>query len=155
MTAVKQQDWLTDFDLYLFGEGKHHSIYEKLGAHLTEREGQWGVYFAVWAPNAREVGVVGDFNNWDSRKCKMTRNQMGIWEAFVPGLKAGEKYKYAIENAHGHCCLTAVIFIKNYYGFSFSSILTKQLTMRRLRLGIHCQLFILNFFALKDRNPRN
>ncbi len=105
MTAVKQTDWLTDFDFYLFGEGTHYSIYEKLGAHLTEREGQSGVYFAVWAPHAQEVGVVGDFNNWDTRQCLMTRNQMGIWETFVPGLQAGEKYKYAIKNAHGHCCL--------------------------------------------------
>ncbi|MDJ0689919.1 MAG: 1,4-alpha-glucan branching protein GlgB [Xenococcaceae cyanobacterium MO_188.B32] len=105
MTVVTQADWLTDFDLYLFGEGRHYNIYEKLGAHLTEREGQSGVYFAVWAPNAQEVGVVGDFNNWDNRQCLMARNQMGIWEAFVPGLQAGEKYKYAIKNAHGHCCL--------------------------------------------------
>ncbi len=105
MTAVKQIDWFTDFDFHLFGEGKHHTIYEKLGAHLTEQEGQQGVYFAVWAPHAQEVGVVGDFNNWDTRQCPMTRNQMGIWEVFVPRIQAGEKYKYAITNAHGHCCL--------------------------------------------------
>ena len=105
MTAVKQTDWLTDFDLHLFGEGKHHSIYEKLGAHLTEREGKSGVYFAVWAPHAQKVGVVGDFNNWDVSQCLMERNPMGIWEAFVPGLQAGEKYKYAIKNAQGHDCL--------------------------------------------------
>ena len=85
-----------DFDFHLFGEGKHHSIYEKLGAHLTEQEGQQGVYFAVWVPHAQAVGVVGDFNNWDTRQCPMRRNQMGIWEVFVPRLQAGEKYKYAI-----------------------------------------------------------
>ncbi|MDJ0682116.1 MAG: 1,4-alpha-glucan branching protein GlgB [Xenococcaceae cyanobacterium MO_167.B52] len=105
MTAVKEKNWLSDFDLHLFGEGKHYSIYEKLGAHLTEREGQSGVYFAVWAPHAQKVGVVGDFNNWDNNQSPMKRNQMGIWEAFVPGLTSGEKYKYAIENAQGHCCL--------------------------------------------------
>ena len=105
MTAVKEKNWLSDFDLHLFGEGKHYSIYEKLGAHLTEREGQSGVYFAVWAPHAQEVGVVGDFNNWDSHQCPMKRNQMGIWEAFVPGLTSGEKYKYAIKNAQGYSCL--------------------------------------------------
>ncbi|MDJ0650954.1 MAG: 1,4-alpha-glucan branching protein GlgB, partial [Xenococcaceae cyanobacterium MO_188.B19] len=105
MTAVKEKNWLSDFDLHLFGEGKHYSIYEKLGAHLTEREGQSGVYFAVWAPHAQKVGVVGDFNNWDNNQSPMKRNQMGIWEAFVPGLASGEKYKYAIKNAQGHCCL--------------------------------------------------
>ena len=105
MTAVKQADWLTDFDLYLFGEGKHYQIYEKLGSHLTEIEGQSGVYFAVWAPNAQEVAVVGDFNNWERHQCPMKPNQMGIWETFVPGLKAGEKYKYAIKNAQGNYCL--------------------------------------------------
>ena len=104
MTKVKQADWLTDFDFYLFGEGKHYRIYEKLGAHLSEREGKSGVYFAVWAPNAQEVGVVGDFNHWNVHQCLMKRNQMGIWEVFVPGLKLGEKYKYAIKNAHGNYC---------------------------------------------------
>ena len=104
MTKVQQIDWLTDFDFYLFGEGKHYRIYDKLGAHLSEREGQSGVYFAVWAPNAQEVGVVGDFNNWHARECLMTRNQMGIWEVFIPGLKLGEKYKYAIKNSHGDFC---------------------------------------------------
>jgi 1,4-alpha-glucan branching enzyme len=105
MTKVQQIEWFTDFDFYLFGEGKHYHIYEKLGAHLSEREGESGVYFTVWAPHAQEVGVVGDFNNWDPRHCLMARNQMGIWEAFVPKLKPGEKYKYAIKNSHGDCCL--------------------------------------------------
>ncbi|MDJ0577297.1 MAG: 1,4-alpha-glucan branching protein GlgB [Xenococcaceae cyanobacterium MO_234.B1] len=104
MGEVKQMDWLTDFDFYLFGEGKHYRIYEKLGAHLTEKDGNPGVYFAVWAPHAQEVSVLGDFNNWDASQSLMTRNQMGIWEVFVPGLKPGEKYKYAIKNFHGDCC---------------------------------------------------
>ncbi len=104
MGEVKQMDWLIDFDFYLFGEGKHYRIYEKLGAHLTEKDGKSGVYFAVWAPHAQEVAVVGDFNNWDASQGLMTRNQMGIWEVFVPGLKPGEKYKYAIKNFHGDCC---------------------------------------------------
>ena len=105
MTDVKQTDWLTDFDCHLFGEGKHYRIYEKLGAHLTERDGKSGVYFAVWAPNAQSVGVAGDFNDWNELKCVMTRNQMGIWELFVPGVKTGEKYKYAIQNSYGDRCL--------------------------------------------------
>jgi 1,4-alpha-glucan branching enzyme len=104
-TIVQQTDWLSDFDLHLFGEGKHHRLYEKLGAHLTEIEGRSGVYFAVWAPNAQAVAVVGDFNNWDARQCLMARNKMGIWEVFIPDLKGGEKYKYAVTNSHGHCCL--------------------------------------------------
>ncbi len=105
MTEVPQAAWLTDSDCYLFGEGTHHRIYEKLGAHLTEREGTLGVYFAVWAPNAQEVSLVGDFNEWDARHCLMERNQMGIWEVFVPDLKTGEKYKYAVKTAQGRFCL--------------------------------------------------
>lgn len=104
-TAIQQTDWITDFDCHLFGEGKHYRIYEKLGAHLTEKSGQSGVYFAVWAPHAQTVSVVGDFNNWETQHCLMTCNPMGIWEAFVPGLTVGEKYKYAIASANGTCCL--------------------------------------------------
>ena len=105
MTTVKEKTWLTDLDFHLFGQGKHYSIHEKLGAHPTERNGQLGVYFAVWAPNAQEVGVVGDFNNWDRHQYLMERNQMGIWELFVPGLKVGETYKYSLTNAQGNYCL--------------------------------------------------
>ena len=105
ITEVPQTAWLTDSDCYLFGEGAHHRIYEKLGAHLTVRDGKSGIHFAVWAPNAQEVSLVGDFNDWDARHCLMERNQMGIWQVFVPGLKPGEKYKYAVKNAHGQSCL--------------------------------------------------
>jgi 1,4-alpha-glucan branching enzyme len=105
ITTDKQTDWLTDFDIYLFGEGKHHRIYEKLGAHLTEIEGETGVYFAVWAPHASEVAVVGDFNDWDVTRSSMKRNQLGIWELFIPGVEVGANYKYGIENQQGHWCL--------------------------------------------------
>ena len=75
MTKVQQEvqdsEWFSDFDFYLFGEGKHDRIYEKLGAHLTERDGQSGVYFAVWAPDAQQVSVLGDFNNWDKSEFLM------------------------------------------------------------------------------------
>ncbi|MCS6815187.1 MAG: 1,4-alpha-glucan branching protein GlgB, partial [Cyanobacteria bacterium] len=101
MTTVQQTDWFTDLDAYLFGEGTHYRIYEKLGAHLTEQDGKPGVHFAVWAPHAQGVTLVGDFNHWDVHKCPMTRNRMGIWEIFVPNLKPGEKYKYAVKNARG------------------------------------------------------
>ncbi|PPT07503.1 14-alpha-glucan (glycogen) branching enzyme GH-13-type [Geitlerinema sp. FC II] len=102
----------TDFDFFLFGEGNHHRIYEKLGAHLDTVDGIAGVYFAVWAPNARNVSVVGDFNNWDGREHQMRLTQNGIWELFVPELKPGTLYKYEIKNPQGH------IYLKSDpYGF--------------------------------------
>ncbi len=93
---------LTDFDLHLFAEGNHHRIYEKLGAHLTEINGVKGVYFAVWAPNARNVSVIGDFNYWDGRQHQMRKNLIGVWELFVPDLTYGEHYKYEVKNQDGH-----------------------------------------------------
>jgi 1,4-alpha-glucan branching enzyme len=93
---------LTDFDIHLFAEGNHHRIYEKLGAHLTEINGVQGVYFAVWAPNARNVSVLGDFNQWDGRDHQMRIRNNGIWELFIPGLTAGVTYKYEVKNQAGH-----------------------------------------------------
>ena len=93
---------LTEFDLHLFSEGNHHRIYEKLGAHLTSVDGITGVYFAVWAPNARNVSVLGDFNYWDGRKHQMRKSQNGIWELFIPGLQEGTHYKYEVKNQDGH-----------------------------------------------------
>jgi len=89
---------LTDFDLHLLSEGTHYDTYEKLGAHLREIEGVRGVAFAVWAPNARRVSVVGDFNHWDGRRHPLrVRGASGIWELFLPGLGEGEIYKYEIK----------------------------------------------------------
>ena len=93
---------LTDFDIHLFAEGNHHRIYEKLGAHLAEVDGIKGVYFAVWAPNARNVSLLGDFNHWDGRKHQMRKGVTGIWEIFIPGLGVGEHYKYEVKNQDGH-----------------------------------------------------
>ncbi|MEN9236321.1 MAG: 1,4-alpha-glucan branching enzyme [Gloeomargarita sp. GMQP_bins_120] len=93
---------LTDFDLHLFAEGNHHRIYEKLGSHITEIDGVQGVYFAVWAPNARNVSVIGDFNNWDGRWHQMRKGHTGVWELFIPGLGEGTKYKYEVKNWEGH-----------------------------------------------------
>ncbi len=93
---------LTEFDQHLFSEGNHHRIYEKLGAHITQVDGIPGVYFAVWAPNARNVSVLGDFNYWDGRKHQMRKSQNGIWELFIPGLDAGTHYKYEVKNQDGH-----------------------------------------------------
>ena len=88
-----------EIDLHLFGEGKHERIYEKLGAHLITRDGQEGVAFAVWAPNASDVRVVGNFNGWKGdRHMMQTLGGSGIWELFVPGLGEGELYKYEIHN---------------------------------------------------------
>ncbi len=93
---------LTDFDLHLFAEGNHHRIYEKMGAHPTQINGVEGVYFAVWAPNARNVSILGDFNNWDGRRNQMRKNGNMIWELFIPEIGVGEHYKYEIKNFEGH-----------------------------------------------------
>ncbi|NJK99165.1 MAG: 1,4-alpha-glucan branching enzyme [Spirulinaceae cyanobacterium SM2_1_0] len=93
---------LTDFDLHLFSEGNHHRIYEKMGAHVMEQNGVQGVYFAVWAPNARNASIIGDFNNWDGRQHQMRKRENGTWELFIPELSAGAHYKYEIKNWEGH-----------------------------------------------------
>ena len=88
---------LTDFDLHLIGEGTHYGVYEKLGAHLRKVLGSAGVHFAVWAPNARRVSVVGDFNHWDGRVHPMRLHPgNGIWEIFIPGLGEGTLYKFEV-----------------------------------------------------------
>ena len=93
---------LSDYDLYLFNSGDHHRIYDKLGSHSIEVNGVGGVQFAVWAPNARSVSVVGDFNNWDRRRHAMrVLGASGVWEIFVPGIKEGELYKYQIKIKSG------------------------------------------------------
>ncbi len=93
---------LTDFDAHLFGEGNHHRIYEKLGAHIAEIDGVTGIYFAVWAPNARNVSLLCDFNHWDGRKHQMRKMEAGIWDIFVPEVKVGDSYKFEIKNWEGH-----------------------------------------------------
>ncbi|HEX9796788.1 MAG TPA: 1,4-alpha-glucan branching protein GlgB [Anaerolineales bacterium] len=88
---------LTDDDLFLFNEGSHFGLQEKLGSHPMEVDGQAGTYFAVWAPNADYVSVVGDFNEWDRGAHPLSvRSQSGIWHGFVPGVGAGQVYKYHI-----------------------------------------------------------
>lgn len=89
---------LSDYDLYLMGEGTHLRNYEKLGAHVTELEGVAGVNFSVWAPNASRVSVVGDFNRWDGRRHPMRSHPgNGVWEIFIPGLGEGALYKFEIK----------------------------------------------------------
>jgi 1,4-alpha-glucan branching enzyme len=106
---------LTDYDLYLFGEGKHTRIYDKLGAHVMTIGHATGVHFAVWAPNARRVSVVGDFNVWDGRRHPMrSLGASGIWEMFVPGIAEGERYKFEILTGYGEVMLKS-----DPFGFAF------------------------------------
>ena len=90
-------------DIYLFRAGKHFRIYEKLGSHLIEKEGVAGTYFAVWAPNAKKVSVIGHFNGWhrETHQLFARWDHSGIWEGFIPGLLKGEAYKYSIQDYHG------------------------------------------------------
>ena len=100
---------LSDFDLHLFGEGKHWHAYRFLGAHEHEVDGVTGVLFAVWAPNAERVSVVGDFNQWDGRRHPMRlREGKGVWELFLPDLAAGVVYKYEIRTR-----VTREVFLKS------------------------------------------
>ncbi len=93
---------MSDLDEYLLGEGTHLRLWEALGAHVMEHEGVAGTHFAVWAPNARRVSVVGDFNHWDGRRHVMRRRGgTGVWEIFVPGVGEPASYKYEIVDRHG------------------------------------------------------
>jgi 1,4-alpha-glucan branching enzyme len=93
---------LSDFDLHLFGEGTHQRIYERLGAHRIQLGTATGIHFAVWAPNAEQVSVVGDWNMWDGRVHPMRRlTPSGVWELFIPDLPDGEKYKFQIRARDG------------------------------------------------------
>src|SRR5262245_9603437 len=84
-------------DLYLFNEGTHARLSERLGAHPAEADGTRGFLFAVWAPNARSVAVIGDVNGWDRNASPLRpRESSGIWEGFVAGVQPGDRYKYAI-----------------------------------------------------------
>ncbi|MBI3473895.1 MAG: 1,4-alpha-glucan branching protein GlgB [Candidatus Solibacter usitatus] len=89
---------LSSFDLHLHGEGTHYETYNMLGAHMVEAEGVPGVRFAVWAPNAEVVSVIGDFNRWDSRCHPMRRRDGGVWELFIPHLGEGANYKYQVRS---------------------------------------------------------
>jgi 1,4-alpha-glucan branching enzyme len=107
---------LSDFDLHLFSEGRHWHAYRFLGARRHEVDGVPGVLFAVWAPNAGRVSVVGDFNGWDGRRHPMrSRGGYGVWELFIPGLQPGDLYKFEIRNGD-----SGEIFVKSDpYGFKF------------------------------------
>src|SRR4051812_26270364 len=94
---AKDPAWLSDQDLHLFNEGNFLRAYEKLGAHAATRGGKTGTHFAVWAPSARHVSVVGTFNDWDTKKHPLKRSgASGIWCGFVPGVGSGTVYKYHV-----------------------------------------------------------
>lgn len=93
---------ISDMDIYLFNQGTHYNIYEKLGANPMQMDGVDGVLFGVWAPNAKRVSVIGEFNNWDGRRNPMRLlDASGIWEIFIPGLKNNDRYKFEIKSATG------------------------------------------------------
>ncbi len=99
---AKDSIYISEDDQYLFGNGTHYEIYKKLGAHQSEENGKEGFFFAVWAPHARAVHVVGEFNNWNTSADPMERLEPdGIWQKFIPGVKSGQLYKFFIEKANG------------------------------------------------------
>lgn len=97
---VQAHSLFSDFDISLFRAGKHYRLYEKFGAHIMEVNGQKGVYFAVWAPTAKAVSVIGDFNYWleGEHPLNVRWDESGIWEGFIPGVEKGAKYKYKIQS---------------------------------------------------------
>jgi 1,4-alpha-glucan branching enzyme len=98
---VLTSDLLTPADLYLFNEGSHFRLYDKLGAHVGQVDGQSGVHFAVWAPDADRLSVIGDFNGWKAGAHALTpKADSGIWTGFIPGLKAGSVYKYRVDSRY-------------------------------------------------------
>ncbi len=100
MGNVVSHSLFTEFDINLFKAGKHYRLYDKLGSHPMEVDGEKGTYFAVWAPTAKSVSVVGDFNYWleGDHKLNVRWDESGIWEGFIPGVKPGTKYKYKIHS---------------------------------------------------------
>jgi 1,4-alpha-glucan branching enzyme len=102
--SIQPFSLLTDYDVHLFKSGKHHRLFEKLGAHIVQVNGKWGVYFAVWAPGAREASVIGNFNYWTPGANKMQPrwDESGIWETFVEGIGKGEAYKFGLVGADGN-----------------------------------------------------
>ena len=140
-TSHKYPDILSDYDLHLLNEGTHWQSYEKLGAHLREIDGVKGVNFAVWAPNANQISLVGDFNQWDATKHPMHKLiPSGFWEIFVPGLEEGTIYKYRITGGDTTCdksdpfgfyaevppCTASIVKDLNHYEWGDAKWIQKQ-----------------------------
>ncbi|MBX2969236.1 MAG: 1,4-alpha-glucan branching protein GlgB [Cyclobacteriaceae bacterium] len=102
-STLESNSLFTDFDIHLFKTGKHFKLYEKMGSHVTTMNGKKGTYFAVWAPNARAVSVIGNFNGWNNGKHTLSPrwDESGIWEGFFTDIQKGEAYKYAIHSNTG------------------------------------------------------
>jgi 1,4-alpha-glucan branching enzyme len=98
--AYRFRPVVSDFDLHLHSEGTNYEGYNAFGAHLVTMDGVKGVCFAVWAPNAIVVSVVGDFNEWDTRRHPMRQRTGGVWEIFIPGVTIGASYKYAVKSRY-------------------------------------------------------
>ncbi|MFN7139193.1 MAG: GlgB N-terminal domain-containing protein, partial [Limisphaerales bacterium] len=108
---------LGEQDLYLFGQGNERRIYDKLGSHIRQIDGIWGTSFAVWAPNAQRISVVGEFNQWDGRRHPMRLlGASGVWEIFIPNVGEGTHYKYEIKDIHGN-----IVLKTDPYGFFFEA----------------------------------
>ena len=103
MPNVISNSLFSDFDIHLFRAGKHFRLYDLMGSHIIQVDGQWGVQFAVWAPNAQEVAVIGNFNGWNKHSHRLFPrwDQSGIWEGFIPGLSKGDLYKYHVQASDG------------------------------------------------------
>src|SRR6266581_9412434 len=103
LPVVHESSWLSADDLYLFNEGRHYHLYEKLGAHRAEAGGRPGVRFAVWAPSANRMFVTGDFNGWNPGVHPLKpRGNSGIWEGFIEGVELGARYKYHVNGPNGY-----------------------------------------------------
>ena len=100
MSKVHSLSLFTEFDIDLFKSGRHYKLYEKFGSHIITHDGTEGTYFAVWAPSAKEVCVIGDFNHWTNNEhhLEVRWDESGIWEGFIPNIGKGSTYKYKIQS---------------------------------------------------------
>ncbi len=97
-----KDEWMGEVDRHLFAEGNHHHIWKKMGAQLITKENHPGVMFCIWAPNAKSISIIGNFNSWDGRHHHMQKRLGGIWELFIPNIEEGEIYKFEIRTQQGH-----------------------------------------------------
>lgn len=162
---------ISEMDRYLFGQGTHYEIYEKLGAHPMTLDGKRGVYFAVWAPHAASVSLVGDFNNWDPESHPMTLLETsGIYEIFVPDLKEGNLYKFAIVTQTGKLLFKADPYARSAefrpgtasavasdtpYKWSDSAWLQKRRTTNPREAAMSIYEVHLGSWRKKDREEKN
>ncbi len=115
-SSKKEPELISEYDIYLFREGKHFTLHEKLGAHIMEHNNTKGTYFAVWAPNAKSISVIGNFNGWqkDANHLKPRDDGSGIWQGFIPHVGKGEAYKYYIVSQHNNYAVEKADPLANY-----------------------------------------